>query len=86
MEKPNFSDELQPEAVPQRSPSAPEVVQRLGVSQHSLYAWKRQLAKVVSSYASNDAEIRKLKQVLSLESEEREILKKPPMPWAVDTK
>ena len=35
-----------------------EVSQRLGVSQHSLYAWKWQLAKQVSGDADKDAEIR----------------------------
>ncbi|GGC15928.1 hypothetical protein GCM10011494_38530 [Novosphingobium endophyticum] len=47
MGKPNFSDEFKRDAVAQiteRGYPVAEVSQRLGVSQHSLYAWKRQLA------------------------------------------
>ena len=47
MGKPNFSDEFKRDAVSQiteRGYPVSEVSQRLGVSQHSLYAWKRQLA------------------------------------------
>lgn len=53
-----------------------EVSQRLGVSRHSLYAWKRQLAKVVLGDASKDAEIRQLKHELARVT--KDILKKPP--------
>ena len=52
-----------------------EVSQRLGVSPHSLNAWKRQLAKVVSGDAGKDAEIRQLKRELARVTEERDILK-----------
>lgn len=55
-----------------------DISQRLGVSAHSLYAWKRQLAKVVSGDAGKDAEIRQLKRELARVTEERDILKKPP--------
>jgi transposase len=51
MGKPNFRDEFKRDAVAQiteRGYPVAEVSERLGVSQHSLYAWKRQLAKVVS--------------------------------------
>ena len=68
MGKPNFSDEFKRDAVAQiteRGYPVAEVSQRLGVSQHSLYAWKRQLAKVVSGEASKDAEIRQLKRELA---------------------
>ena len=44
----NFSDEFERDAVAQiteRGYPAAEVSQRLGVSQHSLYAWKRQLGR-----------------------------------------
>ena len=37
-----------------------EVSQRLGVSQHSLYSLKRQLAKQLSGDAGTDAEVRHL--------------------------
>ncbi|WP_458733052.1 IS3 family transposase [Sphingobium xenophagum] len=79
MGKPNFSDEFKRDAVAQiteRGYPVAEVSQRLGVSQHSLYAWKRQLAKVVSGDASKDAEIRQLKRELARVTEERDILKK----------
>jgi transposase len=68
MGKPNFSDEFKRDAVAQiteRGYPVAEVSERLGVSQHSLYAWKRQLAKVVSGDASKDAEIRQLKRELA---------------------
>ena len=81
MGKPNFSDEFKRDAVAQiteRGYPVAEVSQRLGVSQHSLYAWKRQLGRQVSSDASKDAEIRQLKRELARVTEERDILKKPP--------
>ena len=81
MGKPNFSDEFKRDAVAQiteRGYAVAEVSQRFGVSQHSLYAWKRQLAKVVSGDAGKDAEIRQLKRELVRVTEERDILKKPP--------
>ncbi|WP_157216114.1 IS3 family transposase [Flavisphingomonas formosensis] len=79
MGKPNFSDEFKRDAVAQiteRGYPVAEVSQRLGVSAHSLYAWKRQLAKVVSGDAGKDAEIRQLKRELARVTEERDILKK----------
>lgn len=81
MGKPNFSDEFKRDAVAQiveRGYPVAEVSQRLGVSQHSLYAWKRQLARQVSGDTSKDAEIRQLKRELARVTEERDILKKPP--------
>ncbi|ARU15015.1 hypothetical protein A9D14_01025 [Croceicoccus marinus] len=78
MGKPNFSDEFKRDAVAQiteRGYPVAEVSQRLGVSQHSLYAWKRQLARHVSGDASKDAEIRQLKRELARVTEERDILK-----------
>lgn len=78
MGKPNFSDEFKRDAVAQiteRGYPVAEVSQRLGVSQHSLYAWKRQLARQVSGDASKDAEIRQLKRELARVTEERDILK-----------
>lgn len=68
MGKPNFSDEFKRDAVAQiveRGYPVAEVSQRLGVSPHSLYAWKRQLANVVSGDANKDAEIRQLKRELA---------------------
>ena len=77
MGKANFSDEFKRDAVAQiteRGYPVAEVSQRLGVSQHSLYAWKRQLAKLVSGDASKDAEIRQLKRELARVTEVRDIL------------
>ncbi|MCR2833219.1 IS3 family transposase [Parerythrobacter lacustris] len=79
MGKPNFSDEFKRDAVAQiieRGYPVAEVSQRLGVSPHSLYAWKRRFAKVVSGDANKDAEIRQLKRELARVTEERDILKK----------
>lgn len=76
--KPNFSDEFKRDAVAQitdRGYPVAEVSQRLGGSAHSLYAWKRQLAKVVSGDTGKDAEIRQLKRELARVTEERDILK-----------
>ena len=81
MGKPNFSEAFKRDAVAQiteRGYPVAEVSQRLGVSAHSLYAWKRQLAKVVSGDVGKDAEIRQLKRELARVTEERDILKKPP--------
>ena len=78
MGKANFSDEFKRDAVAQiteRGYPVAEVSQRLGVSQHSLYVWKRQLAKAVSGDAGKDAEIRQLKRDLARVTEERDILK-----------
>jgi putative transposase len=79
MGKANFSDEFKRDAVAQiteRVYPVAEVSQRPGVIQHSLYSWKRQLAKVVSGDASKVAEIRQLKRELARVTEERDILKK----------
>jgi len=65
MGKPNFSDEFKRDAVVQiteRGYPVAEVSQRLGVSPHSLYAWKKQVATVTSGDANKDAEIRQLKR------------------------
>ena len=79
MGKPNFSDEFKRDAVVQiteRGYPVAEVSQRLGVSPHSLYAWKKQFATVTSGDANKDAEIRQLKRELARVTEERDILKK----------
>lgn len=65
MGKPNFGEAFKRDAMAQiteREYPVAEVLQRLGVSVHSLYAWKRQRAKVVSGDAGKDAEIRQLKR------------------------
>ncbi|MCP8892807.1 transposase [Sphingomonas faeni] len=59
MGKPNFSDDFKRDAVVQiteRGYPVAEVSQRLSVSPHSLYAWKKRFAKVASGDASNRTE------------------------------
>lgn len=61
MGKPNFSNEFIRDAVAQiteRSFPVVEVLQRLSVSPHSLYAWKKQVARRASGDTSKDAKIR----------------------------
>jgi transposase len=78
MSKVNFSDEFKRDAVAQiteRGYPVAEVSQRLGVSQHSLYAWKKKFSRP-SGGDDKDAEIRRLKRDLVRVTEERDILKK----------
>lgn len=78
----NFSDEFKRDAVAQiteRGYPVAEVSKRLGVSPHSLYAWKKKFSKPSGSGdADETAEIRRLKKELARVTEERDILKKPP--------
>ena len=62
-----------------------EVSQRLGVSQHSLYEWKRKFSQP-SGGDDKDAEIRRLKRELARVTEERDILKKATAYFAKDAK
>jgi len=85
----NFSDDFKRDAVAQiteRGYPLSEVSERLGVSKHSLYAWKRKFAKSASGEADKDAEIRRLKRELARVSEERDILKKATAYFARDAK
>ena len=89
MGKGNFSDEFKRDAVAQiteRGYPVAEVSQRLGVSPHSLYAWKRQFAKASSGEAGKEAEIRRLKRELARVTEERDILRKVTAYFARDAK
>jgi transposase len=76
----NFTDEFKRDAVAQiteRGYPVAEVSKRLGVSQHSLYAWRRKFSKPsVSTDDDQAAEIRHLKKELARVTEERDILKK----------
>lgn len=75
----NFTDDVKHDAVAQitgRGCPAKEVSKRLGVSTHSLHAWKRKLAKASSGDTEKDAEIRRPKRELARVSEERDILGK----------
>ena len=87
MGKANFSEEFKRDAVAQiteRGYPVAEVSQRLGVSQHSLYAWKKKFAQ--SPGDDRDAEIRRLKRELLRVTEERDILKKATAYFAKDAK
>lgn len=84
-----FSDDFKRDAVAQiieRGYPVSEVSERLGVSKHSLYAWKRKFAKTASGETEKDAEIRHLKRELARVSEERDILKKATAYFARDAK
>ena len=61
-----FSDEFKRDAVRQmteRGYPVAEVSQRLGVSQHSLYEWRKKFSKSATGSGDNDqaAEIRRVK-------------------------
>lgn len=95
MGKGNFSDDFKRDAVAQiteRGYPVAEVSQRLGVSPHSLYAWKKKFAKGSeaggsgSDNADAEAEIRRLKRELARVTEERDILKKATAYFAKDAK
>ncbi|KFE34102.1 ISEhe3 transposase A, partial [Thioclava atlantica] len=88
-QRPAFSDDFKRDAVAQiteRGYPVREVAERLGVSQYSLYSWKKKFSKASTGGAEKDAEIRRLKKELARVSEERDILKKgeacpPLMEW-----
>ncbi len=78
MSKSNFSEDFKRDAVRQiteRGYPVAEVSKRLGVSQHSLYEWKKKFP--ASNAKGNDEaeEIRRLKKELARVTEERDILK-----------
>ena len=75
----HFTDDFKRDAVAQiteRGYPAKEVSERLGVSTHSLYAWKRKFAKTASGETGKDAGIRLLKRELARVCEGRAILKR----------
>lgn len=77
MSKSNFSEEFKLDAVRQITEwghPVSEVSQRLGVSQHSLYEWKKKFSSPTGDQGSNQAEeIRQLKKELVRVTEERDI-------------
>lgn len=86
MGKGNFSDDFKRDAVSQiteRGYPVAEVSKRLGVSTHSLYAWKKKFSSS-SGGDDKDAEIRRLKHELARVTEERDILKKATAYFAKD--
>ena len=90
MSKSNFSEEFKRDAVRQiteRGYPVAEVSRRLGVSQHSLYEWKKKFSST-SGNQGNDLseEIRQLKKELARVTEERDILKKATAYFARDAK
>ena len=89
MGKANFSDEFKRDAVAQiteRGYPVAEVSKRLGVSPHSLYAWKKKFGSASGYGDDRDAEIRRLKRELARVTEERDILKKATAYFARDAK
>tara|TARA_R110000803_G_scaffold193920_1_gene256914 strand:- start:5 stop:271 length:267 start_codon:yes stop_codon:yes gene_type:complete len=88
MSKAKFSDDFKRDAVRQiteRGYPVLEVSERLGVSMHSLYAWRKKFSQP-SGGDDKDAEIRRLKRELSRVTEERDILKKATAYFAKDVK
>ena len=76
----NFTEDFKRDAVAQiteRGYPVAEVSQRLGVSPHLIYTWKKKFSKTSgSSDDDKDAEIRQLKRELARVTEECDILKK----------
>ena len=88
MSKSNFSDYFKRDAVHQtteRGYPVTEVSRRLGVSPHSLYAWRKKFSEP-SGGNDKDGEIRRLKRELTRVAEERDILKKATAYFARDAK
>lgn len=77
-----YTDEFKIEAVKQvteRGHSVADVAQRLGITTHSLYAWKLKFGRpdvVQQTELDQNAEVRRLKAELKRVTEERDILKK----------
>ena len=90
MGKVNFNEDFKRDAVAQiteRGYAVAEVSKRLGVSPHSLYAWKKKFSKASGSGDDDQAaEIRRLKKELARVVEERNILKKATAYFARDAK
>ena len=87
MGKANFSDDFKRDAVRQiteRGYPVKEVSERLGVSTHSLYAWKKKFSEPEAD--DQAAEVRRLKKELARVTEERDILKKATAYFAKDAK
>ena len=76
-----YTEEFKIEAVKQiteRDYSVQDVSRRLGVSTHSLYAWRKKYSQGShgSPQGDDQAEIRRLRNELKRVTEERDILKK----------
>jgi transposase len=77
-----YTDEFKIEAVKQvteRGLPVAEVAQRLGITTHSLYAWKVKFGRpeaVQKAELDQNAEVRRLRAEVKRLTEERDILKK----------
>jgi transposase len=83
------SDDFKRDAVAQithRGYRVAEALERLGVNQHSLYAWKREFGKAMSGETEKDAENRRLKRELARVTEERHILNRATAYFARDAR
>ena len=78
MGKASFTDEFKRDAVRQITERGFPVSQRLGVSAHSLYEWRKKYASDVSKGGDQADEIRQLTRELARVTEERDILNKRP--------
>ncbi|MDR6671018.1 transposase-like protein [Rhizobium sp. 1399] len=79
MSKSNFSEEFKRDAarqVTERGYPVAEVSQRLGVSRHSHYEWRKKFAASNSKGNDEGEEVSRLKKELARVTEERDILKK----------
>ncbi|WP_210321345.1 IS3 family transposase [Devosia beringensis] len=79
MGKGKFTDDFKRDAVRQiteRGYPVSEVSQRLGVSAHSLYEWRKKYSGAIDKGDEQSEEIRRLKRELVRVTEERDILKK----------
>ncbi len=89
MGKDNFTEDFKRDAVRQiteRGYRVADVSERLGVSAHSLYAWRKKYASKPSNSGDQSDEIRQLKRELARVTEERDILKKAATYFARDAK
>lgn len=82
MSNKRYTEEFKIAAVQQvvdRGYSAAEVARRLGVTVHSLYAWKKKYGPEAAAHqelTENERKIRRLEKELRRVTEERDILKK----------
>jgi len=82
MSSKRYPEEFKMEAVKQvveRGHSVAEVASRLGVTTHSLYAWKKKYGRDSAQHltkSGDEVEIRRLKKELKRVTEERDLLKK----------
>ncbi len=88
MSSKRYPEEFKVEAVKQvveRGHSVAEVASRLGVTTHSLYAWKKKYGRDSAQHlakSGDEAEIRRLKKELKRVTEERDLLKKAAVTFA----